>query len=506
MRRALGWAALGGALVCLAAPASAQAPGGGGEGGGESTAAREAAMFGAPDEAPAAGAPSPAADREAAMFGDETPSDREASMFGGEAPASTGDAVIEATLADADDPLTVGARFILRFQYANYLGAYDDLEEDAAATAPAELSSPMLLDIYLDGRPAERVRAFVGMRLEQELTTSGQFFEIPLARLDEAWLKFDLGRSVFFTVGKQRIKWGAARFWNPTDFINRTRLDPLSVVDLRFGVPLIKVHVPLEAAGGNLYAVAQLDGATAPEQVGGAARMEWVLGPSEVSATVAARKGAPLRLGADISAGVGPLELRAEAAVSRGGDAVRWTGTYDPEQGELPTLEERSEDWIPQAVGSVEWGIPYGDDDTMYLSAEYFYNDAGYDDASLTPWLVGVGDFEALYVGKHYAGLNLAIIAPGDWDDHSFLLSGLSNLSDGSTFLRFDHQVTVLTRLRISTYVGGAVGAVGGEFTLDSQTPTFNLGDDPRIAQPLSGTQLIAGPRILAGTWLSVDI
>jgi len=488
--------ALAAGVLLLASTAAAQ--------GAPDRAALEAEMFGGdvPPAAPVDISPPPADadDREAAMFGDAAP------------PAASGegampsDRAIEAMLDEAYDPLTLGARFTLRADSALYGDAYDDADEGA----PAELQAPALIDIYLDGRPSDRIRAFVGARIQQDFITSSDFFEVPLIQLDEAWLKFDLGRRVFFTVGKQRIKWGAARFWNPTDFLNRERLDPLSVVDLRLGRPLIKVHVPFERAGGNLYAVALLDGATALQQIGGAGRIEWVIGPSEVSATIAGRKDAPLRIGADVSAGVGPIDVRIEGAATHGDESPAWVGRWEPADDgtvpdTLPGATSRSDEWLPRAVASVEWGIPYGDDDTLYVTGEYFFNGAGYDDAELVPWLVGTGSFEPLYTGMHYAGLNVAILAPGDWDDHTVLISGLTNLSDGSALVRLDHQVTVLTRLRISSYVGAAVGESGGEFRLDGLAPTFALGADPRVDAP-SGTTRVAGPQLLAGCWLSVDI
>lgn len=477
-------------------------------------AAREAEMFGAPadgidgiDGIPSDAPhdrpdgidngtdtlPADARDREAALFGDETPT---------VTAAPTGGPSFEEMLDDANDPLTIGARFTLRGQYADYGDAYADADE--GAVTPAELTAPMLLDVYLDGRPADRVRAFIGARVEQDLITADEFFDLALARLDQAWLKFDIERRVFFTVGKQRIKWGAARLWNPTDFLNRERLDPLSVIDLRLGVPLVEVHVPWEAAGANFYAIALLDDADELSKLGGAARIEWVLGPSEVSASVVARKDAPLRVGADVSAGVGPLEVRVEAAAIRDADRQRWEGTYDPEAGVTPTRVD-AEAWAPQAVGSVEWGIAYGDDDVLYLTGEYFYNGAGYADGELLPWLAGTGELEPLYTAQQYAGLAVVLPAPGSWDDTTFIMSGLMSLSDGSAFVRLDHQVTVLTRLRVSSYIGAGVGTEGGEFRLAGDIPTFGVGADP-LATPPTGTSVVAAPRLTAGVWLSVDI
>ncbi|MCB9528435.1 MAG: hypothetical protein H6701_08590 [Myxococcales bacterium] len=499
-------AVLAGVLVL---PAAAQEPAAPDEG-----AASKARMFGsdATDVIDAIDAlhATDTVDREAEMFGGATDA-TDATDATATAPADTrleaglapapDDRSIEAMLDEAYDPLTLGARFTLRFQAADYGDAYADAADDA--TTPAELSAPMLVDLYLDGRPTDRVRAFVGARVEQDFITAGDFFDLPLVRLDEAWLKFDLERRVYLTVGKQRIKWGAARFWNPTDFLNRERLDPLSVVDLRLGVPLVKVHVPVEAAGLNVYGVALLAGADELGDVGGAGRVEWAVGPSELSATIAGRRDAPLRIGADVSAGVGPFEVRVEGAAVRDVDRARWQGTWDPDTGVAPT-RVAGDDWAPQAVASVEWGVPYGDDDTLYVTGEYFYNGEGYDDGALVTWLAGTGELQPLYVARHYAGLNVAVPAPGRLDDHTFLLSGLVSLSDRSAFVRLDHQVTVLTRLRVSTYIGGGVGQ-DGEFTLAGDAPAFGLGEDP-LSSPPAGTSVVAAPRLTAGVWLAVDI
>ena len=45
------------------------------------------------------------------------------------------------------------------------------------------------------------------------------------------WLNFDIGRTVFVTAGRQRVKWGIGRFWNPTDFLQPARLDALAFFD-----------------------------------------------------------------------------------------------------------------------------------------------------------------------------------------------------------------------------------------------------------------------------------
>jgi hypothetical protein len=486
--------------------------------------------------------------REALLFGDDEPAQAE----DGSAEAPGGD---RASVSDAEnDPLAIGGTLYLRSIYS--------LAESAELLDGA-LSTPALLDLYLDARPTSRLRAFVKARLDHVFSApratgstlggygaclaglpdtlsgpppmdavdpadisatlcpgvegddaSGVVAQTRTrVRLDQLWLKFDLGRQVFFTVGQQRIKWGAARLWNPTDFINAERLDPLAIFDGRLGVPLLKVHVPFEASGGNLYALALLDQADRLGDVGGALRAEWVFGPTEITASVAGRVGAPLRLGADLSGGLGPLELRVEGAVTHGGDQRRWVGALDTEAlggqvvgwlgGEaqdraevaVPTPVDQAEAWVPQVVGSVEWGVPYGDEDTLYLTAEYFYNGAGYDTADIYPWLALQGDYVPLYAGRHYAGGSLVAPRPGAWNDTTLLISGIGNLSDRSFVARFDMQHRALTRLTVFAFAAVHLGGEG-EFHQGFELPSFP--GTPGVSVP--------APLLDLGVWLSIDL
>ncbi len=468
----------------------------------------------------------------------QTPADREAAMFG-DAPETTADAEVEARLQEAHDKLAIGGKLYLRLEY--FLSKAEDPLEDT-------LASPNLLDLYLDARPTERVRAFAQARMRHDFTVdesevdplTGRSREQTSVDLDQLWLKFDVGRQLYVTAGQQRIKWGANRFWNPTDFLNQQRLNPLDIFDQRLGVPLLKLHLPVESLGWNFYAIGLFDGANSPEDVGGALRGEFVAGTAEVSLSAAARKDLPIKLGADASVGVWDLDLRTEVAVSRG-KARRWSGDYDvlpalgaaalPEgsaernQLELaapllgwtlsPELEDRDEDWILQAVVGFEWGVRVGDEDTLYVTGEYFYNGNGVDDPALYPWMQLQGDFQPLYVGEHYAAAALLLPAPGQWDDTTFSLGGIANLSDQSGLLRFDYSVRVLTRLQVNLFVAGHLGEGELSYGIDEpgllttdQLDDFAMGGtvDPALAELIVDGVEVPGPLIDVGVWLSVDL
>ena len=119
--------------------------------------------------------------------------------------------------------------------------------------------------------------------------------------------------------------------------------------------------------------------------------------------------------------------------------------------------------------------------------------------------------FMPLYVGRHYAGLNMILPGPGRWDDSTFILSGISNLSDKSVITRFDYQQRVLTQLSVYVFAALHTGEKG-EFRFE-----FDLPANPQLAElaAISGvpeaiaSQLNNGIQVPAqwldlGLWLSM--
>jgi hypothetical protein len=457
---------------------------------------RDDDIFGAP-AAPASDTPAsdpPASDTPAADT--QAPADtgdRDTDLLGGAAGSS--ERSIASTIAALDQRVTIGGRLYLRLNAAIPTGA-----EPADVT----FANPNFLDLFVDARPNDRVRGYVQGRLSTDLTVQDGDTDylgnekVPTkVLLDQLWLNFDIGHKVFVTAGKQRVKWGAGRFWNPTDFLQPARLDPLATFDERTGVGLVKVLVPFEKTGTNIYAFADIEGATAIDQVGGALRVEQVVGSTEVALSGSVRKDQPVRLGAQVSTALWVLDLKAEAAFTHGSTTDFYRGTFDwgplDEDGnasiftvETPETYSREDEWIPQVVAGIELPIKYNDEDSLYIGAEYFYNGAGYADAELYPWLVFNSAFTPFYVGQHYAGAYVAVPGPGRWNDHTFTFSTLGNLSDHSYISRVDYSVRALTFLSLNAYVGVHYGDIGEfRFALDVPPITGVLDDGLTVEAPL---------------------
>jgi hypothetical protein len=426
---------------------------------------------------------------------------READLFGGPpaegtTPPSIATPEPAAALDRADATLTGGGRLWWRVQ-----GIIPDAPEGPGDVA---LTSPSLLDLFVDARPNDRVRAYARARTGFDASVedgaidpfTGQAVENPSLDLDQAWLKFDVGRRVFATVGRQRVKWGVGRFFNPTDFLNQAVLDPLAVDDLRGGVDLVRLAVPVGAS--NLVAVGQIDGAGDVAEIGGAARAEVVGGSTEATATVAVRDGAPLRLGADLSTGVWLLDVRVEAALLHGGDLHTWKGSFDLTTGAVPRTVDLTDEWLPAVVAGVEATFKTGDEDSVSVGAEAFWQERGLDDAELIPWLIAVGEYQPFSVGALYGAAYAVLPCPGTCDDHRFVLSALANLSDETGLVRFDWRGTLLTWLSADGWTAVHAGPEGGEFRFAA-----DIAPVPGVPGLEEGLVLPA-PRVSCGGGLAV--
>ncbi|MEL6186254.1 MAG: hypothetical protein AAFU79_16640, partial [Myxococcota bacterium] len=489
----------------------------------EDRAAFEAELFGAVETSTAISPPSAAptssrSDFEEELFG--APPPPPSAERAGETESSGILDALQDSLRNASDRLAIGGTLFLRIEYR----ALDEGEPSDFA-----LVSPITLDLYLDARPMDRVRTYVRGRLAYDPTAAadetadsadltdpnatatlgGGGRPVTQVLLDQLWVKFDLARSVFLTVGKQRVRWGTGRIWNPTDFLNAQRFNPLALFDPRLGVSLVKLHVPFEDAGANLYAIVNLDGADQLDRVGAAARAEIAFDTTELAASASWRDGEPLRFGVDASAGVGDFELRAELALLYDDPLPVFSGDFDPSQPAALTgvrVRYREDSVLPQLVLGADVTLGYGDGQEAILGLEYFFNSTGYDGAELYPVLalaptlgqqfpaqaeqIGLRTptpavFQPFYLGRHYLSLLALFPTPLGLEDHSLVLTGLVNLSDRSALVRVDHTVRLFRFLSFRSYINAHFGDLG-EFRLGFELgPISPLGAGISLVPPL---------------------
>lgn len=407
----------------------------------------------------------------------------------------------ERRLEDLESKVLAGGRLFLRL---NYFIADEDVFDKS------RLNSPNIFDLYVDARVNDRVRGYAQVRIFHDFTLvdgAPDAFGTEVSEtqflFDQLWLKFDVGRVVYVTLGRQRVKWGVGRFWNPTDFLNTEVRDPLAVFDERLGVSLVRLHLPLETLGWNLYAVATFDDTDLLKRIGGALRAEILLDTTEITLSAAVRKDGPLRLGMDVSSGLGPFDLRAEGALTHQTQRVYYEGTFDPAAGAVPREVDRSDEWIPQGLLGLELALKYSDTDSAYIGVEYYYNGRGYRDSSLYGYML-IQDvarsrscsgldcpqaaFQALNMGRHYGAAYISLPKPGDWEDSAFIGTFLGNFDDGSMTGRVDYQLAILSFLSMSAFGQVHFGS-RGEFKFGLDIPpvpgVMGLANGLSLADPI---------------------
>jgi hypothetical protein len=422
-----------------------------------------------------------------------------------------------------DNPLTIGGQLYLRAQSSG------KQNKDAWS-----LTAPSLLDVYLDVRPNPRVRAFVLGRMSFDPTeapgsassstlaggsggafsggsatgfTSFTTARGPTSVLDQMWMRFDILNRVYVTAGKQHVRWGTGRFWQPTDYLHPVKRNPLDVFDARPGQTMLKLHVPWESQGWNFYAFGIFEdpnqATSTLRQVSGAARAELIVLGAEVGLDALVKDGQKPRYGIDISTGIWELDVYGDVGIRSGQDfcTVRPSEGMPPVGGGscpamgTPSLnpdivnEAAMYNVAPltgvkvQAVGGVNWSHKYNDNDMFTLGGEYFYNQPGYSDATIYPGLLFNSNNSPLlnffYTGRHYGALFASFPAPYSWNLTTFTLSTLSNLTDQSFISRVDYSYTLLTHLSLEAFVGVHYGHSGGEFRLGFDLAGFH--SDPAL-------------------------
>jgi len=490
----------------------------------------EEELFGAPAEAPPARpaktAPAPKSAPGSARAGEVAPAKAETAprpalederqsedaMFGGADPSAVGpgatpvpakatssalQAAEEEREKAPDDPLKIGGQL--------YWRAFSNVSE---GQPPSQwtFSTPTLLDTYFDARPNDRIRAFALGRVSYDPTINesdpppsslpGTSLKQLNVVLDQLWLRFDLERTVFVTAGRQHVKWGVGRFWNPTDYLHQVYKDPLSQFDARTGTTLVKLHVPWEREGWNFYGIGLLED-TVPGgtlgKIGAGARAEVVFGQAELGVDALVQRGHRPRFGADLSAGLGPIDVYAEAALRTSAGALQWhlADVPDTNQGLDGYCSSTSgaKEYAIQATAGLTHSFNFTDELVVTAGGEYFYNSVGSTKARDYPCMILKGQFTPFFVGVHYAGIYASWNNPSRRTAPTFTLSNLTNFSDFSHVARLDYSMVLLTHLRIEAYTAFHYGKKGGEFRLGIDLP-------PPLNYPFSLLELGVGLRI----------
>src|SRR5581483_7163838 len=201
------------------------------------------------------------------------------------------------------------------------------------------VSNPDILFLYLDSKLENDARVFARLRAFYDPTgiSGGTPAQASLTNpygfgsgtnenlqvsLQELRISANIGHQFFFTIGRQKVKYGAAKFFNPTDFLNSQPFNFFLPSDERPGVDMVKMQI---ASGtNNLYLFGLTGNPSSRNPSGGYFRDELgyngvgsLLGSGEISLSGFLPKDQPGRAGFDLSQAVGDLDVYFEGAAGQ---------------------------------------------------------------------------------------------------------------------------------------------------------------------------------------------
>ncbi len=271
----------------------------------------------------------------------------------------------------------------------------------------------------------------------------------PTLGLSELHYSFDLGKAVFFRLGKQLVAWGPSFFWTPVDFVNAERANPFAALDTRAGQSGLKATIPLGPA--NLVAFADFsrlveEGEPSASDLADAlvysARVDTALGGFEWGLSGSWGAESQAKAGFDFSGYLFGTTLYGEIA------AAPAYSSYEA-----------------YAQAAAGFSRALGDLKKWTLSGEGFFNSAGaeYGAAELFTGFTS-GALKPLYIGIWYANVSLKA-EDLLFDGHDATLSATANFSDLSFQARLVQDISIKGAPPFSLTIAYSGGGEGKEFT-----------------------------------------
>jgi hypothetical protein len=362
-----------------------------------------------------------------------------------------------------------------RFYYTNSL-----LVPEKSQLSDGRISTHGIVDLYFDARFDDNLRFYFQQKLSNAVASEQGVIPLVLSELgekndiDQLWIKFSFDQRYYFTVGKQPTKLGAGFVWQPTDFLNVDRYNPLDLSDQRLGVNLVKLQIPLPDNNLNIYAIAQLDDTQTLDEIGALLRIEYLSKSGEYALSVKSSKDSQLRLGFDASVGFKYFDWLLSTAAIHNDPSPFVIEALGPAQFLLADLLDasqtidRSEEWFQQTSTGFLYTRTIFDNKTLIINGEYFYNEAGYTNRDVMTSIIinsvipgSATRFNPLYFGKEYAAVGLSINGLGADQDQSISVISISNLDDQTGVTQVVYRTQLFRDLALSTSMGWFLGDEG---------------------------------------------
>ncbi len=272
--------------------------------------------------------------------------------------------------------------------------------------------------------------------------------------LSEFYLSFDIARAVFVKLGNQINSWGASFFWTPVDFINLERVNSQETLDIRTGIPALKIHIPF--TGANLFTIIDFSDTVSDKlqvndlanTINAGVRFDFTVWDAQIGLMGYIDAGGDFfmnKYGIDLSTNILGFDIYTEHALSF---ISSQNITFNKDSYSFAVGFERS----------------FGELKKWAVQGEFFFNEAGHEDESAAD-LLPTGEFIPFYFGKYYVFARL--------EKQDFLtdimdagLSTIINLSDLSFTIKLALTLDIQNMFPVTCVFSYNGGDEGDEFTL----------------------------------------
>jgi hypothetical protein len=350
----------------------------------------------------------------------------------------------------------------------------------------------------------------------QQITSGTATYTVPDFTVWSLYSKWSWSDRLFFTFGKQSIRWGAGYFFSPADDVfAQSEVDVDDPSAERAGPLALKVQYPIFFNMSSLYLFAVLPRSNdvaalvemKPQDVAIAGKAELLVGSTELALAGYYQREQRPEVMLMATSGVGSFNFfgegvvafpgpRSEAYVEAG--AVTWNTIF--------SSDYRVVDSSSRTLFSATAGAMYTNPDWSFTAVgQYLYNGRGYASISLGDILRAAMDrapgqpegepelsLSSLMsslgglgrIGRHYGVLSLSWSSL--WDSKwSFSVLALSNLSDLSGYVRPTISLACFNYVTLSGSASFSWGADGTEFADPAgQFAALKAGDPGFVSKP----------------------
>ncbi len=347
-------------------------------------------------------------------------------------------------------------------------------------------------DMNLDARLQRGFKAFADLEWSYNTNAaatsqSGGLDSGTSWRMPELFVDANINHKVYFRAGKQVLQWGRCYFFNPTDLVNIDHKTFFQRIGSREGVYGAKIHVPFGTTW-NLYGFLDAHDAQRPDSLAAAAKIEWLLGGTEMSAMIWDKGHRDPVYGADVSTRILGLDINGEAALYQ---------TFESKtlafQGGMPRIETNQKDWEPRvALGLGKSFNVSGIQDRLNTVAEFYYNrpgvagkhmgladliavaPAGGASTNALAALMSSGFYEPNSYSQHYAAF-FATFNRFIRSDITLTFNTIGNLDQQCAILSSGFMYQDINDFNLGFFVYGFAGPQDAEYTLSRQAIQIQL-------------------------------